>query len=148
MLGQRLMFSVGRGATMALLVLGLAACGETPGGLDTPDEGTVIVPPASPDAGEVPDVTNQAAATIVDGKLDPSSFGGLIGNAFELVITGDGTEHTFAIEELVDETTIAATGETTIGFTIEGEPGDLAITLDGENAGTFQRQSPSGVVSD
>ena len=60
-------------------------------------------------------------------------------------MTGDGTEHTLAIEELVDGETIAAEGETVISFTIEGEPGTLAITLDGNEAGTFERQSASGI---
>lgn len=126
--------------TVSLFALGLAACGET---IDT---GTPVTPPAplSPEAGEAPDETNSATATIVDGKLDPNSFGGPIGTAFELVVTGDGTEHTLAIEELVDGETIAADGETSVAFTIEGEPGTLEITLDGNPAGTFERQAASG----
>lgn len=125
---------------IALFAVGLVACGET---IDT---GTPVTPPAplSPEAGEVPDQTNSATAAIVDGKLDPNTFGGQIGTAFELVVTGDGGEHTLAIQELVDGSTIAASGETTVGFTIEGEPGTLEITLDGNAAGTFERQSASG----
>ncbi len=126
--------------TVGLFALGLVACGET---IDT---GTPVTPPVplSPQAGEVPDEVNSATATIVDGKLDPSSFAGQIGTAFELVVTGDGTEHTLAIDELVDGSTIAADGETTVAFTIEGEPGTLNITLDGNPAGTFERQAASG----
>jgi len=60
------------------------------------------------------------------------------------VITGDGTEHTLAIQELVDDTTIASEGETVVGFTIEGEPGSLEITLDGDVVGMFERQGESG----
>ena len=126
--------------TVGLFALGLVACGET---IDT---GTPVTPPVplSPQAGEVPEEINSATATIVDGKLDPGSFGGQIGTAFELVVTGDGTEHTLAIDELVDGSTIAADGATTVAFTIEGEPGTLNITLDGNPAGTFERQAASG----
>jgi hypothetical protein len=126
--------------TVGLFALGLVACGET---IDT---GTLVTPPVplSPQAGEVPEEINSATATIVDGQLDPNSFGGQIGTAFELVVTGDGTEHTLAIEELVDGSTIAADGQTTVAFTIEGEPGTLNITLDGNPAGTFERQAASG----
>lgn len=130
-----------RGAAIALLALGLVACG------DTIDTGTEITPPAplSPQAGEIPDETHRATATMVDGQLDPQRFGGVIGTAFELAVTGDGAEHTLAIEELVDGETIAPDGETTVAFTIEGEPGELEITLDGNPAGTFERQSASGI---
>jgi hypothetical protein len=131
-----------------LLALGLAACGPMPDAQPEPavDTGTEVRPPASPDAGEVPDLTDRATATIVDGALEPNRFGGSIGTAFELVITGDGEEHTLAIEELVVDFPIAAEGETTIGFTIEGEPGILPITLDGNPAGEFERLSPSGLT--
>jgi hypothetical protein len=134
------MGSAARFMTVGLFALGLVACGET---IDT---GTPVTPPVplSPQAGEVPEEINSATATIVDGKLDPSSFAGQIGTAFELVVTGDGTEHTLAIDELVDGSTIAADGETTVAFTIEGEPGTLNITLDGNPAGTFERQAASG----
>jgi hypothetical protein len=62
------------------------------------------------------------------------------------VIEGDGTEHTLVIEGMVDETTIAPKGETTIAFTIDGEPGTFDILLDGEVAGTFDRQGAGGIV--
>lgn len=130
-----------RGATVALFAIGLVACGETV------DTGTQVTPPPplSPQAGEIPDEVFRATATIVEGnQLDPASFGGQIGTAFELAVTGDGEEHTLAIDELVDGETIAPTGETKVSFTIEGEPGELEITLDGVPAGTFERQAASG----
>ena len=122
--------------------LGLAACG------DTPDSGTQITPPVplSPTAGEIPEETFQATATITDEGLDPDQFAGQVGTAFQLVIAGDGTEHTLVIEELVAETPIAPEGETTIDFTVVGDPGPLDILLDGERAGTFERQSASGIT--
>ncbi len=137
------------GAAIPLLVLGLAACGPMQESTPAPavDTGTEIRPAASPDAGQRPDLTNRATATIVDGALEPSRFGGSIGDAFELAITGDGAEHTLVIGELVDDFPIAAEGETTVGFTIEGEPGILPITLDGNPAGEFERLSPSGLTT-
>jgi hypothetical protein len=141
--------SLGRAAVVLLVALSLAACGPMPEpAAPTADTGEPIRPAASPDAGEVPELTNQATATIVDGRLEPNVFAGPIGTAFQLMVTGDGTEHTLAIEELVDDFPIAAEGETAIGFTIVGEPGILQITLDGEPAGEFERQSPSGVISE
>jgi hypothetical protein len=133
--------SVMRGVGIVLLGLGLAACGEMP------DTGTEVTPPVplSPIAGEIPEETFQADATIADGQLSPNRFAGQIGNAFELVVTGDGTEHMLAIEQLVVATPIAAQGQTTVAFTVEGEPGELEITLDGQPAGTFERQSASGI---
>lgn len=127
-----------RGAVVGLLILGLTACG------DTPDQGTVVQPTtaAAPDSGETTDTTHEIAVTIVDGKLDPAELGDTIGTAVILNVTGDGTEHTLAIEELVDGETIAAEGQTEVDFTVEGEPGSLEITLDGEPAGTFERQAP------
>jgi hypothetical protein len=131
---------VARGAVVALFALNLVACGETV------DTGTLVTPPPplSPQAGEIPDETHRATATIVGGKLDPANFGGQIGTAFELAVTGDGKEHTLAIDELVDGETIAPSGVTKVTFTIEGEPGDLEITLDGVPAGKFERQAASG----
>ena len=127
-----------RGAVMGLLILGLTACG------DTPDQGTVVQPTteAAPDSGETTDTTHEISVTIVDGKLDPAELGDTIGTAVILNVTGDGEEHTLAIEELVDGETIAAEGQTEVDFTVEGEPGSLEITLDGEPAGTFERQAP------
>ena len=125
-----------RGAVAGLLALGLAGCGERP------DEGAIVAPTieAPANSGETTDTVHQATAKIVDGQLDPSSFGDQVGSAFELTVTGDGTEHTLAIEGLVDGETIAAEGDTTVAFTIEGEPSTAEITLDGQPAGTFELQ--------
>jgi hypothetical protein len=127
-----------RGAVMGLLVLGLAACG------DTPDQGTVVQPTteASPDSGETTDTTHEISVKIADGKLDPAELGDKIGTAVILNVTGDGKEHTLAIDQLVDGETIAAEGETEVDFTVDGEPGSLEITLDGQPAGTFERMAP------
>jgi hypothetical protein len=134
--------SIVRSATIAVIALGLAACGQVP------DAGTQITPPVpgSPGAGEIPDVTFRAAATISNGKLSPDHFEGQIGNAFELAVTGDGKEHTLAIDELVDGKKIAPSGITNVVFTIEGEPGELDITLDGASVGTFERQAAGGAT--
>ncbi len=131
-----------RAAAVAVVVLALAGCG------DLPDTGTEVTPPVplSPTAGEIPEQTFQATAAITDAGLDPDRFAGRIGDAFELVIEGDGTEHTLLIEELVAETPIAAEGSTTVAFTIVGEPGISDILLDGEVAGQFERQLPGGLT--
>ena len=128
-----------------LIALGLVACGETAAPVDP---GTQITPPVpfSPTAGEIPEETFQATATITDQGLDPNQFAAVSGTAFRLVITGDGAEHKLVIEELVAETPIAPEGETTIDFTVVGDPSTLDILLDGESVGTFERQSPSGAV--
>ena len=83
---------------MGLLVLGLAACG------DMPEQGTVVEPTteAAPDSGETTETTHEISVTIVDGKLDPAELGDQIGTAVILNVTGDGTEHTLAIDGLVD----------------------------------------------
>lgn len=127
-----------RGAVMGLLVLGLAACG------DMPDQGTVVQPTteASPGSGETTDTTHEISVKIVDGKLDPAKLGDKIGTAVVLNVTGDGKEHTLAIDELVDGETVAAEGQTEIDFTVDGDPGKLEITLDGKPAGTFERMAP------
>ena len=134
-----------RGAAVVLIALGLVACGET---VAPTDPGEEITPPVpfSPTAGEIPEDTFQATATIVDGGLDPDRFSGEVGTAFQLVVEGDGTEHTLEIQELVAETTIAAEGRTTIDFTVVGDPGELDILLDGEPVGTFERQSAGGIT--
>jgi hypothetical protein len=127
---------------IAVITLGLAACGQVP------DSGTQITPPVpgSPGAGEIPDETFRATATIANGKLTPDHFAGQIGTAFELAVTGDGKEHTLAIDELVDGRKIAPNGVTNVVFTIEGEPGELDISLDGNSVGTFERQAASGAT--
>jgi hypothetical protein len=134
-----------REAVVAFIALGLVACGETAAPVDP---GTQITPPVpfSPTAGEIPEETFQATATITDEGLDPDQFSAVSGTAFQLVITGDGAEHTLEIEELVAETPIAAEGETAIDFTVTGEPGTLDILLDGKAVATFERQAASGAV--
>jgi hypothetical protein len=134
-----------RGAAIALLAIGLAACGETASPVDS---GTQITPPVpfSPTAGEIPEETFQATATITDEGLDPDQFSAVSGTAFQLVITGNGTEHTLEIEELVAKTPIAPEGETAIDFTVTGEPGTLDILLDGKAVATFERQAASGAA--
>jgi hypothetical protein len=134
-----------RGAAIALLAIGLAACGETAAPVDS---GTQITPPVplSPTAGEIPEETFQATASITDEGLDPNQFSAVSGTAFQLVIKGDGTEHTLEIEELVAKTSIAPEGETAIDFTVTGDPGTLDILLDGKAVATFERQAASGAV--
>ena len=136
--------SLGRAAALALLTLVLVACGATP------ETGTDVTPPAplSPAAGEIPEETVQATATITADGLDPDRFAGQIGTGFELTITGDGEKHTLLIENLVAETVIAPDGETTVAFTVAGDPGLSDIMLDGEPVGTFERQSAGGITDD
>jgi hypothetical protein len=126
-----------RGAVTGLFVLGLAGCG------DMPDQGSVVQPTteASLGSSEATDTTHEISVKIADGKLDPAELGDKIGTAVVLNVTGDGKEHTLAIDELVDGETIAAEGETEVDFTVEGEPGPLEITLDGQPAGTFERMA-------
>ena len=79
------MFS--RGAVVAFLALGLVACGE---GASPVDPGTQITPPVplSPTAGEIPEETFQATASITDEGLDPDEFSAVSGTAFQLVPSG------------------------------------------------------------
>ena len=129
-------------AVVTVSALVLTGCG------DLPVTGTEVTPPVplSPTAGEIPEETFQATAAITADGLDPDRFAGRIGTAFELVIEGDGAEHTLLIEEMVAETTIAAEGSTTVAFTIVGEPGISDIVLDGEVAGQFERQIAGGLT--
>ncbi|MCD6029512.1 MAG: hypothetical protein K0S78_1686 [Thermomicrobiales bacterium] len=138
---RRKAYTLYRAVAVAALAAGLAACG------DLPETGTEVTPPVplSPAAGEIPEDTFMATATITEDGLDPDLFAGRIGTAFELVIEGDGTEHILLIEEMVGETTIAPEGSTSIAFTIEGEPGISDIFLDGEMAGTFERLIAGGI---
>jgi hypothetical protein len=134
-----------RAAAVALIALSLVACGET---VAPTDPGEEITPPVpfSPTAGEIPEDTFQAMATITDEGLDPDRFSGEVGTAFQLVVEGDGREHTLEIQELVAPTNIAPEGQTTIDFTIVGDSGELDILLDGETVGTFERQSAGGIT--
>jgi hypothetical protein len=133
------------GAAVVLIALGLVACGET---ASPADPGTAITPPVpfSPTAGEIPEETFQATATITDEGLDPDRFAGVTGTAFQLVVEGDGKDHTLEIKELVAATKIAPEGQTTIDFTVVGDPAELDILLDGKSVGTFERQAVSGAT--
>src|SRR5215217_5946169 len=86
-----------RGATVVVLALGLVACGESASPVDP---GTAITPPVplSPTAGEIPEETFQATATITDEGLDPDRFAGVSGTAFQLAVAGNGKEHTLEIQ--------------------------------------------------
>ena len=141
---RRERFGFIRSAAVVVVALALVACGESV------EPGTEVTPPVplSPTSGEIPEDTFQATATITDEGLEPDRFAGQVGTAFQLVIEGNGTEHTLEIEELVAETAIAAEGQTTIDFTVVGDSGELDILLDGEVAGTFERQSASGATDD
>ena len=129
-----------------LIAFGLVACGETASPVNP---GTAITPPVplSPTAGEIPEETFQATATITNGTLDPNQFSGVAGTAFQLVLQGDGKEHTLEIKELVSPTKIAPQGKTTIDFTVDGDPGQLDILLDGKSVGKFERQAASGTAN-
>src|ERR671917_2776999 len=138
-------WSFSSGAAVALIALVLVACGETAAPTDPREEITPPVP-LSPTAGEIPEDTFQATAAITDEGLDPDRFTGEVGTAFQLVVEGDGTEHTLEIQELVAPTTIAPEGQTTIDFTVIGDSGELDILLDGQTVGTFERQSAGGIT--
>lgn len=145
MVRRRGAWTVSRGAAVVLIALSVVACGET---ADPIDPGTQITPPVplSPTAGEIPEETFQATTTITNGGLDPNQFAAVTGTAFQLVINGDGKEHTFEIQELVAPRTIAPDGQTKFDFTVDGEPSELNILLDGKSVGTFERQAPSGAT--
>jgi hypothetical protein len=145
MVRRRGAWSFRSGAAVALVALVLVACGETAAPTDPGEEITPPVP-FSPTAGEIPEDTFQATATITDGGLEPDRFAGEVGTAFRLVVVSDGSEHTLEIQELVAPTTIAPEGQTPIDFTITGDSGELDILLDGQPVGTFERQGAGGVV--
>ncbi len=137
-------FGFVRGAAFVLVALMLAGCGESI------EPATEITPPVplSPTSGEIPEDTFQETATITEEGLEPDRFTGQVGTGFRLVVQGDGAEHRLEIEELVAETVIAPEGETTIDFTVVGDSGELDILLDGQPAGTFERQSASGATDE
>jgi|SRR5215216_847850 len=145
MAGRRRAWTFSRGAAVVLTALSVVACGETAAPIDP---GTQITPPVpmSPTAGEIPEETFQATASITDGGLNPNQFSAVSSTAFQLVINGDGKEHTFEIQELVAARTIAPEGQTKIDFTVVGDPGELNILLDGKSVGTFERQAASGAT--
>lgn len=148
-----------RGAALgALLAVSLAACGDQPeseadqAGVDQAatesaafDEGASPGAVFDPPAVDAPQEIDVIEVTIEDGQLNPDRISGFVDGQYVLQITGDGTERTLAIENLVTEETIAAEGVTEIDMSISAEPSDLEITLDGEPAGTFEVQSASGI---
>ena len=73
--------SLAHGAALALLTLGLVACGVTP------QSTTEVTPPVplSPAAGEIPEERTQASATITEDRLDPDRFAGQIETGFTLM---------------------------------------------------------------
>ncbi|CAA9558832.1 MAG: hypothetical protein AVDCRST_MAG73-3504 [uncultured Thermomicrobiales bacterium] len=146
---------------MALLAvtlgMGLAACGDDEDQDEdensTVNESTAVVQAifdASPVAGtpgrsNLPLDAEGETVAIEDGQLEPGDLKGRAGEPFVLIVTGDGTAHTLAIEGLVTDTPIAPQGETQVSMSVpEGESGIKTITLDGEEAGTFEVQSVAG----
>lgn len=156
-------------AVVAAVGAVLVGCGETeqeaaenaaqdgsPPEVGTVDEGVTgeEVVLASPGAGNAANPTPELRAidtegtevSIRDGKLDPERLEGNPGEPFVMTITGDGTEHTLVIENVVDGQAIAAEGQTNVQFTVPEQPGEFAITLDGNEAGTFAAMSASGIT--
>lgn len=112
---------------------------------DTRDLGRVATPQGTPALENVAIEAEGTIVSLVDGRLEPDRLEGTPGDAFVMTINGDGTEHTFEIEGLVDEQTIAADGPTQIQFTVAEEPGEFPILIDGAEAGTFAAMSASGI---
>ncbi len=146
-------------ALAALLMVSLAACGGE--GQDEAEQQAVdeastetasFEVDASPGALEdeasfnAPQDIDVIEVTIADGQLNPSELDGFIDQEYGLVVTGDGTEHTLAIEGLVVGETIAAEGETEIAFSVAGDLTAREITLDGDPAGTFTVTDAAGIT--
>lgn len=148
-------------ATLATLVAGsLAACGGT-----EPEDDDTIPPAvqqastetaefaegASPEALDdeadvnAPQNIETITLTIEDGQFSPDRVEAFVDSEYVLEITGDGTEHTLEIPNLITGETIAADGQTEIALSISAEPGELEMTLDGEPAGTFEVQDAAGI---
>lgn len=95
--------------------------------------------------GGLPQDAESTQVSISNGELDPSDIEGQVGVSYVLVVTGDGSPHTLAIEGIVTETPINAQGETEVAFTVpERETGAVPILLDGQEAGQFTVQGAGG----
>jgi hypothetical protein len=160
-LGGGISSAIGRGTGFAVLAvcLVLAACGDDdddnePSSGTGRNEGSPVTtnlgdasPVASPRS--LPQDAESATVTIEGGKLDPDRVTGQTGLPFILIVNGDGAQHTLAIEDLVSGATINAEGATEVTFTVSDDTtGELTITLDGEEAGTFVAQGPGGIVGE
>jgi hypothetical protein len=152
----------------AIAGLVLVSCGETPQEIEnaaedgeppvvgTVDEGTTgeVMVLASPGPGSPSNPTPELRAidaegvevSIENGRLNPDRLEGNPGDPFVLSINGDGTEYELVIENVVNGETIAAEGQTNVEFTVPEEPGEFAITLNGNEAGTFAAMSASGAT--
>jgi hypothetical protein len=148
-----------RGVALAgLISVTLAACGEEeateptiPAGVEevsteVSEMGVGLSPEAreDPAGADVPQDIETIAVTIEDGKFNPDRISGFVDSEYVLLVTGDGTEHTLEIPNIVAGETIAADGVTEVAMSISAEPSDIEITLDGEPAGTFEVQDPAG----
>ncbi|MDQ3412882.1 MAG: hypothetical protein M3509_12280 [Chloroflexota bacterium] len=143
----------------ALIAVSLAACGgedQSEADQQSVDEAatetTAFEVDASPGALEdeasfnAPQDINVIELTIEDGRLNPSEIEAFVDEEYGLVISGDGTEHTLAIEGLVTDQTIAADGETEVALSVAGDLTEREITLDGEPAGTISVQNAAGIT--
>jgi hypothetical protein len=150
-----------RGVALAgLIAVTLAACGgeeqsgepTVPAGVDQAstevtqiDEGLSPEALEDPAGADVPQDVETIAVTIEDGKFNPDRISGFVDSEYVLEVTGDGTEYTLEIPNIVAGKTISADGVTEVDMSISAEPADLEITLNGEPAGTFEVQDPSGI---
>ncbi|MFM9106955.1 MAG: hypothetical protein ACKOWF_09695, partial [Chloroflexota bacterium] len=146
--------------------LALAGCGPMPDDevgsgnpvVSTADEGVtgVVVGLASPDADEGAATAGEATpeieaieaegveVSIKNGKLDPFSIEAQPGNPVIITVSSDGKQHTLEIKELVDPTTIAATGPTDVDLVAAEEPGTFEILIDGKRGGEFRSMAADG----
>lgn len=144
-------------AVVLLLALSLAACGEEDDG-DGNNPGSeqneaveaiqdVGTPVGQAQQGGLPQDAESTQVTIANGALAPSDIEGQVGVSYVLVVTGDGSPHTLAIDGIVTETPINAQGETEVAFTVpERGTGAVPILLDGEEAGQFTVQGAGGAT--
>jgi len=152
-------------ATIGALAIGgvvLAGCGAAPTEqkvnagdqvVGTADAGTtgeemVLASPPAGGAAGTPDVaaidTEGTIVTLKGGKLVESPLEANTGDAMSITVKGDGTEHTFEIKNVVDQTTIAAEGSTNVQFTAPEQPATYDILIDGKKGGEFEVQDAAG----